>query len=117
MLPNTTPPKKKNKFCCELHNCIVSIINFCFLFAVNAEPVAEWKRISELSDNPALFVDGVEPGDVIQGSLGDCWFLGPLSGTFFSRCLRLPLLACKALSIDFICLPSSMQSLRTRLSC
>lgn len=26
-----------------------------------------------------LFVNGVEPGDVIQGALGDCWFLGPLS--------------------------------------
>lgn len=32
-----------------------------------------------MAEKPMLFVDGVEPGDVIQGGLGDCWFLGPLS--------------------------------------
>jgi hypothetical protein len=38
-----------------------------------------WKRLSELSAKPQLFKDGVEAGDVIQGQLGDCWFLGALS--------------------------------------
>eukprot|EP01088_Endostelium_zonatum_P017261 TRINITY_DN4999_c0_g1_i1.p1 TRINITY_DN4999_c0_g1~~TRINITY_DN4999_c0_g1_i1.p1 ORF type:complete len:273 (-),score=34.19 TRINITY_DN4999_c0_g1_i1:34-852(-) len=35
-----------------------------------------WKRPNEYCTKPILFVDGVSAGDVIQGALGDCWFLG-----------------------------------------
>jgi hypothetical protein len=38
-----------------------------------------WLRPQELSENPVLYLNGVSPGDVEQGSLGDCWFLGALS--------------------------------------
>jgi hypothetical protein len=38
-----------------------------------------WKRPKDIHKKPALFVDGVEEGDVIQGQLGDCWFLGALA--------------------------------------
>lgn len=38
-----------------------------------------WKRPKDIAKNPSLFVDGVEEGDVIQGQLGDCWFLGALA--------------------------------------
>ena len=41
-----------------------------------------WKRPSEIAPNPQLFVDGVESGDVIQGALGDCYFLGAISGNY-----------------------------------
>lgn len=43
------------------------------------DKVVAWKRPSELCKNAKLFIDGVEEGDVIQGALGDCWFLGALA--------------------------------------
>ena len=39
----------------------------------------DWKRPKDFCPNPQLFIDGVESGDVIQGALGDCYFLGALS--------------------------------------
>lgn len=39
-----------------------------------------WKRPNEIAPSPQLIVDGVESGDVIQGALGDCYFLGAISG-------------------------------------
>lgn len=38
-----------------------------------------WKRPKEIVKCPQLFIDGVDEGDVIQGQLGDCWFLGALA--------------------------------------
>ena len=38
-----------------------------------------WRRVSEIYDNPQLFVDGFDPGDINQGELGDCYFLAVLS--------------------------------------
>ena len=39
----------------------------------------EWKRASEIWDRPRLFCDGIQPTDVVQGMLGDCYFLAVLS--------------------------------------
>jgi calpain-15 len=39
----------------------------------------EWKRMSELSDEPCIFKDGVQPGDIKQGGLGDCYYLCTLA--------------------------------------
>ena len=38
-----------------------------------------WLRPTEFCQAPALIKDGVAAGDVCQGQLGDCWFLGALS--------------------------------------
>ncbi|XP_071489485.1 calpain-A-like [Diadema antillarum] len=38
-----------------------------------------WMRPHELCAEPGLIVDGISRRDVVQGVLGDCWFLAPLS--------------------------------------
>lgn len=35
----------------------------------------EWKRPHELCQNPKLVVDGTTSHDVLQGQLGNCWFV------------------------------------------
>ena len=39
----------------------------------------EWYPLSQISDCAQFFSDGVESNDVIQGCLGDCWFISALS--------------------------------------
>ena len=39
----------------------------------------EWKRMTEIFPNPVMYSDGIDPGDVSQGILGDCYFLAVLS--------------------------------------
>ena len=41
-------------------------------------PVVEWRRPQEIADEPEMIRGGFEPGDVKQGTLGDCWLLGTL---------------------------------------
>lgn len=39
----------------------------------------KFMRPPEFSEHFTFLKDGVEPGDIVQGALGDCWFLGALS--------------------------------------
>ncbi len=41
--------------------------------------VDSWKRLTEMGHSTSVFVDGVGSGDIVQGELGDCWFLGAAS--------------------------------------
>lgn len=45
----------------------------------------EWKRPSELSDNPQLFEGGASRFDINQGELGDCWLLAALANLTMNK--------------------------------
>ncbi|XP_050697521.1 calpain-A-like isoform X2 [Eriocheir sinensis] len=44
-------------------------------YSEREETEVEWKRPHELVELPEVFVDGASRRDVVQGALGDCWFL------------------------------------------
>lgn len=39
----------------------------------------KWKRASQLYDAPQVFIDGIEPSDINQGNLSNCYYLCTLA--------------------------------------
>ncbi|KAK5283253.1 hypothetical protein LTR20_007552 [Exophiala xenobiotica] len=53
---------------------------------------ADVKRVTDIFDDPRFYVDGVSYDDILQGSVGDCWFLAAISA-----------LGCNQEFIDRVC--------------
>ena len=50
-----------------------------------------WQRLTEMGHEVFVFVDGVSSGDIVQGELGDCWWLGAASVVATRNDLLFPL--------------------------
>lgn len=64
------------------------------------------QRATQIFDAPSFFIEGADSSDIVQGKLGDCWFLSALST--MSTAQGLVEKFCVAVSIPT---PSSIHSL------
>ena len=46
---------------------------------------AKWKRPPQVTNKPQFVVDGFDRNDLVQGSIGDCWFIAACVGILQSK--------------------------------
>ena len=51
----------------------------CFTEPYPYKQIIQWRRPHEFMSNPQIFQDNIDPNDIKQGYLPDCWFLSALS--------------------------------------
>ena len=49
------------------------------IFSENESLKVQWIRASSLSDSGVVLFDKIEPNDVAQGSIGNCWLMASIS--------------------------------------
>jgi hypothetical protein len=81
-------PRMQKMLMAQDFQCITIILYLSNLRYCNGEPPKgyidpegiDWVIPEEITEEtPMFFDDGPAPNDVIQGKLGDCWFIGALS--------------------------------------
>jgi len=43
-------------------------------------PKVNWKRLDEVVKNPVFIDQSISPGDIMQGAIGNCYFLSAIAG-------------------------------------
>lgn len=49
------------------------------IFQENPDLKLQWIRASKLSDSGVVLFDKIEPNDVAQGKIGNCWLMASIS--------------------------------------
>lgn len=49
------------------------------IFEENPDLKLQWIRASKLSDSGVVLFDKIEPNDVAQGKIGNCWLMASIS--------------------------------------